>query len=258
MLSLLVCLGAMVLILVVFDGAMSYVTGEINRGDRIISGFITILILYAVIMGIMGSGTDNGFISDGIPFVSSMNRDTTLTSIFHDNLGLFVKETAELISLLFLISFIEKVIPTSDVNISMMIVSRVILVLVGVLANCIIMSFVYENEIFKWALIILQCTLSGAVIVVTPTMLIGRLLGVNPSNTALAFAIEQLPDTVVGQAFTAALSRSAVLLLGLMILESQAGPLSGMLSLGIQLVNAIAPIVISCIGISIMLKTMFK
>lgn len=258
MLSLLVCLGSMVLVLVVFDGAMSYVTGEVNKGDRIISGFITILILYAIIMGIMGSGTSNGFISDGIPFVSCMDKSTTLISIFHDNLGLFVKEIAELISLLFLISFIEKVIPTSDINISMMIISRAILVMVGVIVNCFMMSLVYENEIFKWALTTLQCVLSGVVIVVTPAMLIGRLLGINPNNTALAFAIEQLPDTAVGQAFTAALSRSAVLILGLMILESQTGPLSGMLNLGIQLVNAIAPIVISCIGISIMLKTMFK
>lgn len=258
MLSLLICLGSMVLILVVFDGAMSYVTGEVNRGDRIISGFITILILYAVIMGIMGSGTSNGFISDGIPFVSCMDKSTTLISIFHNNLGLFVKETAELISLLFLISFIEKVIPTSNINISMMIISRIILVMVGVIVNCFMMSLVYENEIFKWALTTLQCVLSVAVISVTPTMFIGRLLGINPNNSALAFAIEQLPDTVLGQAFMAALSRAAVLMLGLMILESQTGPLSGMLNLGIQLVNAIAPIVISCIGISIMLKTMFK
>lgn len=257
MLSLLVCLGAMVLCLVVFDGAMAYVTGEVNRGDRIISSFITILILYAVIMGIIGSGTENGFISDGIPFVSIMDKDTTLTSIMHDHLGVFVTETAELISLFFLISFIEKVLPTNNTNISLMITSRLILVLVGIVVNCFVVSFVYESQIYKWALTTLQCVLSGVAIVVTPTMLIGQLLGLNPSNTALAYAIDQLPNTAVGQAFTSAVSRTAVLMLGLMIFESQCGPLSGMLNFGIQLVYAIGPIVIACIGISIMLKTMF-
>lgn len=86
MLSLLVCLGIMVLCLVGFDGAMAYVTGEVNKGDRIISSFITIIILYAVIMRIMSSGAENGFISDGIPFVSIMDKDTTLTSIMHEHL----------------------------------------------------------------------------------------------------------------------------------------------------------------------------
>lgn len=257
MLSLLVCLGIMVLCLVVFDGAMAYVTGEVNKGDRIISSFITIIILYAVIMGIMSSGTENGFISDGIPFVSIMDKDTTLTSIMHEHLGVFVAETAELISLFFLISFIEKFLPKSNSNISLMITSRLILVLVGVLVNCFVVSFVYESQIYKWALTTLQCVLSGVAIVVTPTMLIGQLLGMNPSNTALAYAIDQLPHTAVGQAFTSAVSRTTVLMLGLMIFESQCGPLSGMLNFGIQLVYAIAPIIIACIGISIMLKSIF-
>lgn len=138
-----------------------------------------------------------------------------------------------------------------------MITSRLILVLVGVLVNCFVVSFVYESQIYKWALTALQCVLSGVAIVVTPTMLIGQLLGMNPSNTALAYAIDQLPHTAVGQAFTSAVSRTAVLMLGLMIFESQCGPLSGMLNFGIQIVYAIAPIVIACIGISIMLKSIF-
>lgn len=61
MISLLTCLAGMVLALVVLDGVTAYVTGETNRGDRIISSFITILILYALIMGIMSSGAKNGF-----------------------------------------------------------------------------------------------------------------------------------------------------------------------------------------------------
>ena len=136
MLSLLVYLGIMVLCLVVFDGAMAYVTGEVNKCDRIISSFITIIILYSVIMGIMSSGAENGFISDGIPFVSIMDKDTTLTSIMNEHLGVFVAETAELISLFFLISFIEKFLPKSNYNISLMITSRLILVLVGIIINC--------------------------------------------------------------------------------------------------------------------------
>ena len=89
-------------------------------------------------------------------------------------------------------------------------------------------------------------------------MLIGQMLGIDPENRVLAYAIEQLPHTAVGQAFSSAVSRTAVLILGLMIYESQCGPLSGMIDLGIQLVYAIAPIVIVCIGISILLKSVFR
>ena len=96
MISLLTCLAGMVLALVVLDGVTAYVTGETNRGDRIISSFITILILYAIIMGIMSSGAENGFISDGIPFASIMDENTTLTSIMHEHLLTFCKETAAL------------------------------------------------------------------------------------------------------------------------------------------------------------------
>lgn len=258
MLSLLVCLISMVLVLVVFDGLMSYFTAESAKGNRIISDFITILILYFVIMSIMGSGTENGFVSDGIPFVSCMNQNTTLISIFHNDLGLFVKETAELISLIFLISYIEKVIPVSNVTVSIMITSRIILVLVGIIVNCLVMSFASKNEIFQWALTILQCVLSGTAIVVTPAMFIGKLLGVDSKNPALSYALKKLPDTALGKAFSAALSRTAVLLLGLMILESQVGPLSGLLTVGIELLGAIAPIIIMCIGISIIIKSVFR
>lgn len=258
MLNLLICLGAMVLLLVAFDGAMAYVTGETCKGNTIISGFITILMLYAVIMGIMGSGTSIGFISDGIPFVSCMDKNTTLISILHNDPLLFAKETAELISLCLLISFIEKILPTNNVNVPMMIISRVILVMVGVIVNCVVTSFVCKNQIYKWALVALQSVLAGTTVIVTPAVFVGNLLHVNPNNKALTYALKQLSGTAIGKSFSAALSRSAVLLIGLMILESQIGPLSGMMDFGIQLVNAIAPIIVSCIGLSILLKSMFK
>ena len=157
MISLLTCLAGMVLALVVLDGVTAYVTGETNRGDRIISSFITILILYALIMGIMSSGAKNGFISDGIPFASIMDENTTLTSIMHEHLLTFCKETDELISLFFLISFIERVLPTNNSNLSLMITSRLILVLAGIVVNAFITSLVYESKIYQWALTTLQC-----------------------------------------------------------------------------------------------------
>lgn len=258
MINLLTYLACMVLALVVFDGLTAYVTGESNRGNRIISSFITILILYAVIMSIICSGTDNGLICDGIPFVSILDKNTTLTSIMHNDLWTFVKETAELISLFFLISFIEKIFPSDNSNISLMITSRLILVLVGIIANGFIVSLVYENPIYQWALTILQCLLSGVAIVTTPAMVIGQLLRLDPENIVIAYALEQLPKTAVGQAFSSAVSRSAVLMIGLFIYESQYGPLSGMFDFGIQLVYAFGPVVIACIGISILLKSIFR
>lgn len=258
MLSLLICLVSMVLLLVVFDGIMAYVTGETNKGNKIISSFITILILYSVVIYIIGNGANGGFISNGIPFASIMSKDTMLITIMHEQLGSFVIETSKLISLVFFISFIEKLLPVNNTNISLMITSRVILVLVGIIVNCFVISFVYESQIYQWALTTLQCVISGTAIIITPTMYIGQLLGISPDNAILSYAIDQLPHTAIRQAFTSAVSRTAVLMLGLMIFESECGSLSGILSLGIQLIYAIAPIIITCIGISIVIKSIFK
>lgn len=145
MLSLLICLVSMVLLLVVFNGIMAYVTGETNKGNKIISSFITILILYSVVIYIIGNGANGGFISNGIPFASIMSKDTMLITIMHEQLGSFVIETSKLISLVFFISFIEKLLPVNNTNISLMITSRVILVLVGIIVNYFVISFVYES-----------------------------------------------------------------------------------------------------------------
>lgn len=258
MLNLLVSLIVMVLILVALDALCAYILGDTTKSNSIVSGFITIFFLYAALMAVIGTGTTNRFISDGVPFVKYLNTDTTLISLFHTHLGLFVIETTELISLLFFISFIEKIIPTNDVNVSMMIISRIILVFVGIILNCYLMSFIYKSVIYKWALISLECILSGGVLVITPIMIIGKLLGVNTNNPALSYAINELPDTEIGRAFSAALSRTAVLILGIMILESLSGPITGILSLGIELMTAIGPLLICCLGLSIMIKSMFK
>ena len=258
MLSLLVFLGAMVLSLVVIDGVLAYVTGEDNRGNRILSGFFTILILYFVILAIMGTGSESGFVSDGIPFVAFMDKDTTLLSIMHNNFSLFITETAELITLLFLISFIEKILPTSSSNISFMIISRTILVLVGILANCFLISFIYAFPTYRMILTIIQCILSGAALILTPIMMVGKVLGISSNITPLSFIIDELADTAVGRALVSAVTRTAILMIGLMFYESHFGPISGILNFGIQIVYMIGPIVIMCIGISIMVKSMFK
>ena len=64
-----------------------------------------------------------------------------------------------------------------------------------------------------WALTTLQCVISGTAIIITSTMYIGQLLGISPDNAILSYAIDQLPHTAIGQAFTSAVSRTAVLML---------------------------------------------
>lgn len=94
--NLLVDMVVMILAVVTIDGITAYANGEQSRGNRIISSLITITLLYMIIVGIMGSSS-SGFISDGIPFVSVIDKKTTLVDLMHNNLWTFVIETAELI-----------------------------------------------------------------------------------------------------------------------------------------------------------------
>lgn len=255
--NLLVDMVVMILAVVTIDGITAYVTGEQNKGNRIISSLITITLLYMVIVGMMGSSS-SGFISDGIPFASVIDKKTALVDLMHNDLWTFVKETAELISLCFLISFIERVLPVENSNISVMITSRIILVLAGIICNSMVVSLVYENEIYQWALTILQCLLSGTAIVLPPAAMIGRIVGLDSDNPIVSYILEQLQGSAFGQALSSSVSRAAVLIFGLMLIEKQFGTLYGMLNIGTQVISAFAPIVVICIGISIAIKSLFK
>ena len=258
MIKLIIFIGILILFVVGIDALKMYALGETGQSNQIASGLYTVFFLYIIIVGIISSGAEHGLISDGIPFVTIMGKDTTLISIMHDHLGLFVSETAELISLMFLISVVERIIPVNNKNISIMIVSRLIIVLVGIIANSFIVSLVIANDIYQWGLTCLQCLISGTTIIVSPAMLIGKLLGVDPDNPIIKYVVKKLPETAIGKGMSAAVTRSAVLLVGTMVLESQSGPLYGILEVGLNLLIAFLPIIVSIITLIIFTKSTFK
>lgn len=247
MISLLVFLVVMILIPVALDGFFSARSGDTIRGTRIISGLITIAILFSVIMTFMGSSQSGGFVSDGIPFVPMMDSETTILSIFRSDLRTFVAETAELMSLILIISYLDRIwrFDTADnrhTSLSLIIISRLLLVLTGIVVNCFLVSLAKENQIYQTILTCLQCMLAGTAIVLTPTMLIGQIFGVSPENPVLSYIMQELPNTAIGTAVRNAVSRSAVLLFGVMLYESQYGPLSGLVEKGISLAYSVAMI----------------
>lgn len=89
-----------------------------------------------VFTSLIGSGIQFEFISNGIPFALLLDKETTLVSIMMNSPLVFVKEAAELISLFFIISYMEKLLPVNNSHTSLMITSRIILVLIEIITNC--------------------------------------------------------------------------------------------------------------------------
>ncbi len=47
-----------------------------------------------------------------------------------------------------------------------------------------------KTVVFQWAVTALQCFLSGTALVMTPAMLLGNLLGLNPNSEWVSFLIK--------------------------------------------------------------------
>ena len=117
---------------------------------------------------------------------------------------------------------------------------------------------VQGTPVFEWALTALQCFLSGAALLITPAMVIGRMIGVSSDSGIVSFLVEKLPETGVGKALSSAATNSLLLVFVIMMCESQFGPLASYISLAPTLVNLLAPLILMLGAYRILFKTMLK
>ena len=248
----------LVLLLVVLNAFLNSACGLGSSGEsgKIIEGSLTIIILYFVIIGLFGSALS----IEGIPFVDKLDYYKSLLDLFHSDIKVFILECVELISLTFVISYVSNIIPSGfgGSGNSGKIIRSIVVALVGILINHYFLSFVRKTFIFSWAVTALQCFITGTSLVLTPAMLIGRLLQVDPESNVVNFLLKQLPQTKVGQALSKATTNSLTLVFVLMIFESQCGSLSSLLNQTPVLVSMVAPLIIMLIGIKIIMKSVTK
>lgn len=255
MIQVIVLSTALVILLLIFNSAINSICGLDASGShgKVLEGTLTIFALYLVIISLFGGK----LAADGMPFVDQLDNYPSITFMFQDRPAVFIYECAELISLSFLISLLSSCIPGNlgGAGITGTIIRSIVLVLVGIIANNYFIALVKKTSIFSWVLTALQCFFSGTALILTPAMVIGRLLQLDPENSIVAFLIKKLPQTKIGKAMSTAASNSTLLVLAIMIFESQFGSLSSLLSQVPMVISLFAPLVIMLIGIRLVIRS---
>lgn len=258
MVQVIILSGVLVILLLILNSFLNSICGLDSSGNhgKVLEGTLTIAILYLVIIALLG----NQLMPDGIPFVDHLDKYSSLTFMFKDRPSIFILECTELITLTFIISLISGFIPSSfgGSGVTGKIIRSVVLVLVGVIANNYFLSIIKKTVFFSWALVALQCFLSGTALAMIPVVLIGNLLKLDPKSEIVSFLVKKLPQTKIGKAMSTAATNSIVLVFVIMIFESQYGSISTFVSQVPVLISLFAPIVIMIIGMKLMIKSVTK
>lgn len=258
MIQVIILSGGLVVLLLILNSFLNSVCGLDSSGNhgKVLEGTLTITILYLVIITLFG----NQLMPDGIPFVDQLDDYSSLTFMFRVSPSIFILECAELISLTFVISLISSFIPSGfgGAGITGKIIRSIVLVLVGVIANNYFLAIMKKSVFFSWALTALQCFLSGTALAMTPAMLIGNLLQLDPQSSVVSILVKKLPQTKIGKAMSTAATNSIVLVFVIMIFESQYGSIGDFMSQVPALISLFAPLFIMLIGIRLMIKSVTK
>ena len=196
----------------------------------------------------------------GIPFADQMDAYAGLREMFSQAPQVFAAECAELICLTFVMAYLSRLLPAGQggSGLTGAVIGRMILILAGVIVNSLFMQAIAGTPLFRLAIIALQCFLSGAALLVTPAMIIGRILHLDPKNGFVAFLVKKLPGTGVGKALTTAVTNALIFVFAIMALERQYGSINQLVRQVPTLIAAFAPAVLMLCGIGIMIKAVTR
>lgn len=227
MTELIIMNGVLILTITIINAVMKNAFG-VSGYDKVMEGSITVIILYAVLLALFGDVLSIA----GLPFVDQMDYYKTISRIFHEDIWLFIRECAELVSLTFVISFVSQAIPSgwSGTALTGKIIRSMIVVLIGVIINNYFYLMLQKTIFFSWAVNALQCFFLGTALLVTPAMILGNALHVTTNNALVTFLVQKLPQTKVGKAVSTSVTNSLVLIGVIMIFENQFGSLGGVLN----------------------------
>lgn len=247
--------GALILALLVLNSFLNYVCGYRTAAEhgKVMEGTITVVLLYLAFLMLFGGRVE----LCGIPFVDKLDAYGGLRDMFRNAPQVFVSECAELIALTFVMSYVSRLLPSGagGSGFTGAVIGRMILVLAGLAANHFLMEAVEGTPLFRWGVTALECFLAGTALAVTPAMVIGAILDLDPQNGFVAFLVKKLPESGVGKALSTAFTNSLVFLFAVMALESQYGSVVTLMRQAPAVIAALAPCVLMLVGIGLMVRS---
>lgn len=248
----------LLVLLLLLNAFINSIFGFDKNGQygKVLEGSFTIGFLYLIIIQLFG----NNLSMIEVPFIDKIYNYGSFTEMFKNERGLFAIECAELISLTFVIYLISDIISDSWIGSTFTgkVIRSIIVVLIAMLANHYFLITLKKTIFFYWSAIAIQCFFSGVSLTLTPAMVLGKLLNIEPESEIVSFLIKKLPETKVGKAISTATTNSVLLVLVVLILESQFGSMTTIVKQTPQMISLFIPIGIMLVGIRLIIKSAAK
>ncbi len=252
--------GAIVLLAALFGG-LATIAGEQDKGGTIISNCMTALFLYILVIamfGVKGNGVfSGGILQSGVPLIGDIDTYGSVGALVSNQPSKFALDFVELVTLTVIINWISQFFG-SEGGFAGMVVKKIIVVLVGTLLYGMFMEFVRENIFMKWAVYAVECLITGGAILITPAMLLSALTRQSQDSFAVRYAISQFPNTRIGRAVSSAITSSVMLIVVIVVLESQYGSIKNIFSGLIGSMGGIGTIVVMIMGIYFIISALKK
>lgn len=257
--SLIGMLLVFIIILALMFGSLCSIAGEEKKGNTIVVNCITAIVLYMLVIELFNTSLPNsGIFTSGIPLINSVERVGSVKNLILDRPGIFAIDFVELVALTLMINWVSTLFSFDQSNFTSKIISRIIIVLGGVIGYGFLMDFVRENIVIKWCVYAVECIITGGSILYTPIMLVSFITGLKTDNVALVYFMEQLPKTSIGKAISASISSSVLFIVFLIVLETQYGSVCTILNGVLESMESLGAVVVMIMGIYIVINSIKK
>lgn len=248
-----------VIILAFLFGGLCSITGEEKKGNTIVVNCITAMVLYLLVIELFNySLPAGGIFKSGIPLVNNVEKIGSVKNYLLNNPGAFAIDFVELVALTLMINLVSNLFSFEEAGFAGKVISRIVIVLGGIIAYGFLMDIVRDNIILKWCVYCVECVIMGSSILYTPIMVISFITGLKKDNIALVYLVEQFPNTSIGKAIFTAVT-SSVMFLGLMIaLESQYGSMCNILQGTVDGMESFGSVIVMTIGLYIIISGLKK
>lgn len=245
-----------ILVLAVLFGGLCTATGQSDKGNQILADCITAFVLYFLVIQLFCIGNPgNGVFASGIPLIRGIEQNGGMKNFMWNQPGQFAMDFVELVTLTLLLHWISNLLSFGEAGLVGKLISRVILVFLGILLYGIVMDSIRENPVIKWCVYCVECVLTGTSILYTPALMISAVLGLKRKNQIVTYLLAQLPKTSIGKAITTAITTSVFFIAFFIVLENQYGSVCDILTGMEGLMEASGAVVVMAMGIYFMVSS---
>ena len=245
------------LVLAAIWGGLCSITGEAEVGNTIIVNCFTAVVLFIILLTIFNlDGTSNDFFGTVIPMIDGLQKYGNVSTFLKSAPGEFALSFVQLVTVSLLINYISNLLNFGSSGVFGKLISRIMIVMLGLIVYGIFWETVSENVAIKWCVYAVESLITVGTISYPAILVAASVTGLKTDNYVLIYVVKQLPNTSFGKAISAAITSSIMFLVLLVILESQYGTTTNILKGCLAYIESFGSIIIMIMGLAIMMKSL--